>query len=273
MAATSRGMGSPFISALVVGLLELGHCSIAVAATRVSRVHAGGRKTTSSEKANPLIARYRELARHYRDDAREAEAAAALWAARSRAAVYGGGRATHMNTQKEMERQGATSLARSVAAVDRMLRDPRPRRAAEAAQRAARPYEEAAEEYRAAGGSYAASANGYALRADNDLALAKQLRAYADQHRLQGGDAAVEPFLKQSQLLVEQAQEFREVATTYSAKSKKIKEALPDIERMAKSASDYAAWTENSVGAVPPHEIYTFTVAPPEGETASGEGS
>uniref|UniRef100_A0A7S1Q0D9 Secreted protein n=1 Tax=Alexandrium catenella TaxID=2925 RepID=A0A7S1Q0D9_ALECA len=255
--------------ALAAGLAVLGHGARLEARARAAGSHAGELKTRTGLAGNPLVARYRELARHYRDDALDAEAAAMQWAARARAAVYGGGERTQKTTYKEVERQGVSSLARSVHRMDRMLRDPRPKRAAEAAQRAAAPYEEALEEYRETSASYSATADGYARRADNDAAWARQLAAYADQHRLQGGDAAAAPFAEQSLRLTKEAMEYRGVAADYSTKAERVREALPAIERMAKEAGAYAAWADNPAGAVAQHQLYTYTVAPPIGDAES----
>lgn len=261
-------MGAPAFWLLVSGLAGLGHCSRLAATSRVT----GELKTSAGSAGNPLVARYRELARHYRDDARDAEAAAQVWAAKARAAVYGGGGMTQTSTYNEVERQGVPGLARSVRAMDRMLKDPRPQRAAEAARKAAEPYKESYEEYKETGDSYAATANGYIVRAKNDEALVKQLSAYAEQQRMEAGDAAADPFARQSQRLAKEAQEFRNVAAEYSTKAKKVKDALPSIKRMAESASAYAAWTENPAGAVAADQLYTYTVAPPIDETESAGG-
>jgi len=260
-------MGRLVVIPLIVGSLGLGPA----AARRQLGESRGERKTSTGLTASPLVARYRELARRYRDDARDAEAAASLWASRARAAVYGGRGETRSNTLKELGRQGVTGLAHAVGVVDRMLRDPRPQRAAEAAARAAAPYEEALGEYEDAARSYAATASGYSLRAKNDDAVARQLESYADQHRLQAGNAAAGPFAKQSRLLAKQARDFRDIAAKYMARAKKAREALPDIKRMATAAGAYATWMENADGAVAPHQIYTFTVAPPL-DAASGDG-
>mmetsp|Transcript_68756 Transcript_68756/g.212611 ORF Transcript_68756/g.212611 Transcript_68756/m.212611 type:complete len:273 (+) Transcript_68756:97-915(+) len=260
--------------ARILGVLIFGTLGPGAAGARGRRQESqGGTNTNTGVTTNPLVARYRDLARHYRDDAREAEAAAALWASRARAAVYGGAEGTILNTHRELERQGVNSLAHSVRMTDRAMSDPRSRKAAEAAKRAAAPYEEAFEEYRTAGDSYAATASGYALRAGNDDAMARQLMSYADQHRLQAGSAAADPFVKQSQLLAKQAAEFRGVAAKYRAKAERIKEALPGIKRMEKAASDYASWIEHPEGAMTPHQSYTLVEAPAVHEEASVGGN
>mmetsp|Transcript_148381 Transcript_148381/g.413394 ORF Transcript_148381/g.413394 Transcript_148381/m.413394 type:complete len:260 (-) Transcript_148381:38-817(-) len=252
------------LAAVVTGYLRAGCCIRADAIASITGSQAGLiHRASADATTNPLVVRYRELARHYTEDALEAERAAAYWAAKAKAAVSGAASQTRQNTRVELQRQGVYTLARSVWKVDRMLADPAPEKAAIAAQKAAAPYNEAFREYQAARVTYEKTAQGYNLRANSDEILAKQLLAYADQYLLQGSKTKAESFKRKSRVLTEQAAEFHHIAAKYAAKARTVEKFLPNIKRMADAASSYAAWKENPEHAVPPEQVYAYTVAPP----------
>lgn len=234
----------------------------ALTAVNAQASHAGS-KADASSGDSPLLARYRELTKQYAEDAKEAEEAAILWGQKSRAAVYGGGGVTQRITRKALARQGVGALARSAWAVEQILRDPRPQRAALAGEQAAAPYLRAEKEYTAAVTAYSETSLGYERRALSDGADAKQLLAYASQYQLQGNAAMADTFVDQSEHLTKQAKELEREALDYARKAQRIKQTLPTIDKMALAARVYAEWKENPEGVMAQHQVYTYTVAPP----------
>lgn len=237
-------------------------CASALIAADALASHTGSRVDASSGDS-PLLARYRELTKQYAEDAKEAEEAAILWGQKSRAAVYGGGGVTQRMTRKALAREGIGALAHSAWAVEQILRDPRPQRAALAGEEAAAPYLRAYEEYKAAVTAYSETSLGYERRALSDGADAKQLLAYANQYQLQGNAAMADTFVDQSEHLTKQAKELEREAVDYARKAQRIKQTLPTIDKMAVAARVYAEWKENPDGVMAQHQVYTYTVAPP----------
>jgi len=233
------------------------------AAAIASSASQNSASAATRAEENPAIARYRELAQHYAQDAKEAEEGALIWSERSRALAYGGGGVTKRKTRKALKLRGVRSFARRVWGVEKVLRDPRPVKAEKAALKAEAPYLKALNDYTMAKMSYASTAQGYEAHSQGDLSLARELFGYARQYQLEGNHEAENNFDHQSVQLLKQAKQMKGVADDYLAKAEVIARSLPAIQGMAKAARSYAAWQENPEGVLPPQQVYTATVAPP----------
>jgi len=226
-----------------------------------------GARGDSAERAtaavNPAIARYRQLAQQYKREAHEAEESAETWAARTRALAHGSRGFIRRLTHKELAVRHAGPWAAAVWEVGKMLADPSAGHAAASATRVRAPYEAAYKEYTAAGDSYGGAARDYEHRAGDDEEQAQQLRGFADQSQLQGDSPAAAMYGQQARVLSRQAGAFRGLAKSLNVRAGRIRESLPTIRDMERSAAAAISWAENPDGAPAPQEIYAFTVAPP----------
>jgi len=233
------------------------------AAAAASSATQNSASTAIRAKENPAIARYRELAQHYAQDAKEAEEGALTWSERSRALAYGGGGVTQRHTRKALKLRGVRAFARRVWDVEKTMRDPRPVKAEKMALKAEAPYLKALNEYTLMKMSYASTAQGYEARSQSDLSLARDLFGYARQYQLEGNPDSEANFDHASKMLFNQAKQMKGTGDGYIAKAEVIGRTLPVIQDMAKAARSYAAWQENPEGVMPPQQVYTATVAPP----------
>lgn len=186
-----------------------------------------------------------------------------MYAEKTRALLTAGVGSTQRLTRQELARQHVDAWANSVWAVERILKDPVPGKAAAAATEAAAPYVAAYKEYQAAEASYDAASQGYAQRAASNEVSASQLKSYADEHRLLDNSSSVETYEQEAELLQRQAKALEGFAGDYAATAKRLRGALPVVQQMAAAAARYAAWWENPRGVPGPERVYTFTVAPP----------
>lgn len=53
------------------------------------------------------------------------------------------------------------------------------------------------------------------------------------------------------------------MAEKYDTVAERVKKAMPTIERMADMAAARAAWVEQPLPAMEPHELVSVTIAPP----------
>jgi len=232
------------------------------AATASSASQTSESAATRTEE-NPAIARFRELAQQYAQDAKIAEEGALTWSERSRALAYGGGGVTQRKTRKALKLRGVRAFARRVWGVEQVMRDPRPVRAEKAALQAEAPYLKALNDYMMAKMAYAGAGAGYEARSQSDLSLARDLFGYARQYQLEGSPDSEAVFDHQAQQLLNQAKGMRAMGDGYLAKAQIIAKSLPAIQGMAKAARSYASWRENPEGVIPKQDVYTVTVAPP----------
>mmetsp|Transcript_104421 Transcript_104421/g.265020 ORF Transcript_104421/g.265020 Transcript_104421/m.265020 type:complete len:265 (-) Transcript_104421:74-868(-) len=222
-------------------------------------------RSTSSVRRNPLLDNYRKWSRAYEKDAQEAEAAAAKYSYMTQALQTGGsgGSAVSRAVHGEMNRNGAKQLAEAVWAFERTMRDPAPKRAAEAAAKAREPYMKEYVAYRDVGGKYDAAAEQYALLAGKDMQLANELTRFQNQYALEGNQGQANEFKGQAKHLVKQIGGEQKLAKEYHSMAKRIDAALPKIYDMANEAAAYAAYTQNPKGVVADFQLLPFTVAPP----------
>mmetsp|Transcript_1187 Transcript_1187/g.2594 ORF Transcript_1187/g.2594 Transcript_1187/m.2594 type:complete len:274 (-) Transcript_1187:81-902(-) len=226
------------------------------------------RSAVSSE--NPLLDNYRRMAVAYEKDAQEAEVAAEKYSYMTQAALGG---AVKQAVNTEMERLHVRPWANAVWQFERMLRDPRPANAAAKASEAAAPYEKEFNVYVDRQHKFDAAAQQYALRVRADGELAKNLATYSNQYRLEGDSEKADEFKVQAQTLMNQVASEQSLAKQYHAMAQQIFKKLPDIQKMAGQAAEYAAWKENPAGALPTAQLLPFTVAPPLDLAATGDVS
>lgn len=219
---------------------------------------------SSSTKMNPLLEMYRKWTLQYEKDATEAYQATVHYAEETKKLadkVNAGMMA--VKVQKKLKDMGVDDWAYAAWTVQGMLNDPAPGKAAAAAAKAAAPYNAAYAAYDTAKVQYDTAAQGYALRAKQDAGLAHQLMSYSNQFKLQGNTEMANTYKGQSAGLMNQAQNFKNVANQYSEMAAKIYGVLPSIQSWAGKAGGEAAYGENPLGALPAKEIFPFTVVPP----------
>mmetsp|Transcript_37 Transcript_37/g.100 ORF Transcript_37/g.100 Transcript_37/m.100 type:complete len:260 (+) Transcript_37:159-938(+) len=213
--------------------------------------------------ANPLVELYRSRAKQYEHDALLAEEAAQQYAQMTQAEAAAATAATAAETRKELKRVGADIWARATYRVEEMLADDTADKAAKAGEKAAAPYEQVLQQYVLRQNEYSNAGQSFAGRANEDANLAHQLKAYADQRRVEGHAELAQEFATQAKSVMEQAQTYEEMAKKYNAQAWKIHAVLPRIQKGSDAARAYAAWQVNPRNALPPHEVYPFTLAPP----------
>jgi len=228
------------------------------------------RSSSAAAAGNPLLDSYTKMAVAYEKDAQEAEVAAEKYNYMTQAALGG---AVKQAVGAEMERLHVKPWANAVWHFERMLRDPRPAKAAKAAAKAAGLYEKEFNVYADAQHKYEAAAQRYALRVRADGELARNLATYSNQYRLEGDTEKADEFKEQATTLINQVASEQKLAKQYHAMATKIFGQLPDIQKMVGQAAKYAAWKENPAGALPSSQLLPYTVAPPLDLAAADAGA
>lgn len=218
----------------------------------------------SSQEGNPLLEQYRKWTLQYQADASEASQAAAYYAQQTKMLeekVSPGSIDELMH--KKLVSDGVNTWAYAAWAVQGMLEDQAPVRAAKAAAEAAAPYNAAYAAYDKAKTQFNTAAVGYALRAKQDADLARNLMSYSNQFRAQGNDGQAEVYKGQAHSLMKQAEKFKGLADKDTVMAEKIYGVLPSIQGWAGKAGAAAAYDENPLGNLPAKDIFPFTVVPP----------
>lgn len=217
-------------------------------------------------QGSPLLAMYRKYTMQYKEDALEAYAAAKYYAEATQALSNSlNEKEVQARVREKMIGMGVDNWAYAAWAVQGMLNNPIPAKAAAAAAEAAAPYNAAFAAYDKSKVQYNTAATGYALRAKQDAALSQQLMSYANQFRLQGDTTQADQYKGQSMELMKQAVKFKDQANKYQETAQKIYGVLPSIQSWAGKAGAEAAYEANPLGDLPAKEIFPFTVVPPAG--------
>mmetsp|Transcript_44518 Transcript_44518/g.102780 ORF Transcript_44518/g.102780 Transcript_44518/m.102780 type:complete len:256 (-) Transcript_44518:80-847(-) len=223
----------------------------------------GKQAGTAEGLANPLVELYRRRASQYEKDAVLAEEAAQQYAQMTQAAAGRATAATAAETRDELHRVGADVWARATYKVEQMLADDTADKAIDAGQKAAAPYEQVLQQYISRQNEYSSAGQSFAGRANQDANLARQLKAYADQRSLEGRVELAQEYSIQAKSVMKQAETYEEMAKKYNGQAWKIHAVLPRIQQGAEAARRYASWQMNPRNALPAHEVYPFTLAPP----------
>lgn len=210
-----------------------------------------------------LLKQYRAWTQQYEKDAQEANEAAKHYADLAKAVIPDVEKLAHKLGEDEMKRIGVYTWAHAAWQFEKMLENRAPQEAAKAAAEAAAPFNKAVADYQKAQTGYDTTAQMYALRVGMDFDLAKKLRTYAMQYKLQGNEEMEQTYEAQAQLLGKQVETFGGLAKQYSHMAHKIHNAIPIIQRDAGAAGAYAAYFKNPTNAIPPEHAFPFTVAPP----------
>jgi len=218
---------------------------------------------SGAEKGNPLLELYRKWTVQYEADAQEAAKAAAHYAQLAREAVPNAVKEAHALGESEMNRIGVNTWAHAAWDFEKMLTNPAPAEGAKAAAEAAAPFNKAVAGYQKAQTAYDQTAQGYALRVGMDDNLAKKLMTYSNQYKLQGNTEMADTYKTQATLLMNQAENFASLATSYTAMATKIHNVIPILQKDAGAAAGYAAYFKNPTNAIPPEHAFPFTIAPP----------
>mmetsp|Transcript_44064 Transcript_44064/g.104270 ORF Transcript_44064/g.104270 Transcript_44064/m.104270 type:complete len:261 (+) Transcript_44064:114-896(+) len=238
-------------------------CLLGAASVTALSVQSATSEGTSHRSSNPLVDLYRRKAKQYERDALLAEEAAHQYAQMTQAAAARASNDASTEMQKEFTRVGADTWTRATYNVERMLEDDSASRAADAAKKAEAPYKQALAQYIARQSEFSNAAATFATHANADASLSHQLMTHSNQHRLEGQIELAEEYAAQSKSVMKQAEMYGNIAKKYDSDAWKIHRLLPRIQSGAEAAAKFAAWQMNPRNALPPEEVYPFTIAPP----------
>lgn len=221
---------------------------------------------------NPTLELYRRTTAAYLRQAREAEEDARFYAQKTQEQLSLGAAQTRSRVAGALRSRAVDTWAFAAWAVQKMLDDPAPAKAAAAAEKASAPYEERLVEYEKAKSDYGSAAQSYAERANEEANQARELQGYSNQYKLQGNPMMSETYEAQAKMLMNQAEAHKGLATDYSSTANKIFAAIPKIQDWAVKAKKYAYFLENPTNKLEAKDVYPYIVVPPAPEPTPSMG-
>lgn len=247
--------------------------ALALSAQQSLMTGGRGHQPLPARGENPLLSLYRRDTLQYKEDAEEANKAAAMYAQMTKEAVQSGQVASMAQSLggAEMNRIGVGTWAHAAWEFEKLLRDNTAALQSKAAKEAKAPFVKAEGEYLAAQDSYDVAAQDYGTKVAENQQFANAFQTYANQYRLEGDEETAEKYENEVAQLNGQSENLANLARAYYTKAVKINNLIPRITKWGKAAAKFAKFTVANKNPIGKEHLFPFTIMPPIALVQTGE--